>query len=251
MATTWIKSLHVRKDRSKAKAISAIIDYVDNPDKTNNGKLISSYGCDSRVADEQFLLSKNKYEYITGRNQGKQDVLAYHIRQSFKPGEVDAETANKIGYELALSFTKNKHAFIVATHIDKKHIHNHIIFNSTALSNDRKFDDFKRSGKAVRRISDLLCVQHGLSIIENPKPSKGKNYGEWLGEKEPTWQDKLRREIDEVVPSCSTFEDFLAAMKAQGYIINEKRRHITLLAPGQKKPTRLNTLGGDYRSGDS
>jgi len=246
MATTWIKSIHIKKNRSKSNAISGIIDYVENPSKTDNGKLISSYECDSRVVDDEFLLSKREYEYTTGRNQGRHDVLAYHIRQSFKPGEVDAETANKIGYELAMSFTKGKHAFIVATHIDKKHIHNHIIFNSTALSCDKKFNDFKRSGKAVRRISDLLCVEHGLSVIENPKPSKGQNYAEWLGDKEPSWQDKLRRKIDEVLPSCSSFEDFLAAMKAAGYTINDKRKHITFLAPGQTKPTRLDTLKGDH-----
>ena len=246
MATTWIKSLHVKRDRKASTAIGQIIDYVDNPDKTDNGRLISSYECDSRVADDEFMLSKREYEYITGRSQGRRDVLAYHIRQSFKPGEVDAETANKIGYELALSFTKGAHAFIVATHIDKKHTHNHIIFNSTALSCDKKFDDPKRSGKIVRRISDLLCAEHGLSVIENPKPSKGKNYGEWIGDKEPSWQDKLRRKIDEVVPDCSTFDEFLAAMKAADYIINDKRKHITFLAPGQKKPTRLNTLKGEY-----
>jgi hypothetical protein len=246
MATTWIKSLHVKKDRSKAKAISDIIDYVENPDKTDNGKLISSYECSSRVADEQFYCAKRKYEKLTERSQGHRDVLAYHIRQSFKPGEVDAETANKIGYELAMSFTKGKHAFVVATHIDKSHIHNHIIFNSTALTCDKKFKDFFRSGRTVRRISDLLCVQHGLSIIENPKPSKGKNYGEWLGDKEPSWQEKLRRKIDEVLPACSSFEDFLAAMKAAGYKVSDKRKHITFTAPGQQRTTRLDTLKGEH-----
>jgi chaperonin cofactor prefoldin len=192
-------------------------------------------------------LSKRDYEYLTGRNNGSKNVLAYHIRQAFKPGETDAKTANAIGYDLALSFTKGKHAFIVATHTDKKHIHNHIIFNSTAISCERKFNDFKRSGKVVRRISDLLCVQNGLSIIENPKPSKGRNYGKWFtGEKEPSWQDKLRSKIDEVLPSCAQFEDFIAAMIAAGYAVNTKRKYITFLAPGQKKPTRLDTLKGDH-----
>ena len=122
-----------------------------------------------------------------------------------------------IGYELAKSFTKGQHAFIVATHVDCKHFHNHIIINSTAITCDRKFNDFKRSGKVVRRISDLLCLENGLSVIENPQPSKGENYHKWLGNKEPSWQDKLRQKIDEVLPSCSTFENFLAAMKTAGY----------------------------------
>jgi hypothetical protein len=246
MAATWIKSLHQRKDRTIAQAISERTDYAKNPDKTNDGQLVTGYACDPRSADEEFLLAKREYEYITGRNQGKHNVLAYHIRQSFKPGETDAETANKIGYELALSFTHGKHSFIVATHVDKKHTHNHIIFNSTAINSDGKFNDFKRSGKVVRRISDLLCAQYGLSVIENPKPSKGENYAEWLGGKEPSWQEKLRRKIDGVLPSCSDFEGFLSAMKAAGYTVNEKRKHITFLAPGQTKATRLDTLKGDH-----
>ena len=246
MATTWIKPLKVGKNKKMSSVISDIIDYVKNPEKTDDGKLISSFACDSRVADEQFLMTKRDYNHITNRKQGKREVIAYHIRQSFKPGEVDAETANKIGYELAKSFTKGNHAFVVATHIDKKHIHNHIIFNSTALSGDRKFKNFWQSNKAIRRISDLLCLQNGLSVIDNPKPPKGKSYGKWLGHKEPTWQDKLRNKIDEVLPGCSTFEDFLDALKKSGYIINTKRKNISVLAPGQKHPSKLNTLKGDH-----
>jgi len=246
MATTWFKSLHIGKNRKRASVIADIIDYVKNPQKTDGGKLITAYACDSRFADEEFLLAKREYDSITGRDQGRREVIAYHIRQSFKPGEIDAETANRIGHEMAMSFTKGKHAFIVATHIDQKHIHNHIIFNSTAISCDRKFHDFKRSGKAVRRISDLLCLENGLSVIKNPKPSKGRNYAQWLGNKEPSWREKLRLKIDEVLPACSTFEDFLAAMKAAGYTVNDKRKHISLIAPGQKQPTRLNTLKGNH-----
>ena len=122
MATTWIKSLHIGKKRARSSVVSDVIDYVKNPHKTDEGKLITSYGCDSRVADDEFMLAKKEYEYITGRSQGQRDVLAYHVRQSFKPGEVDAETANKIGYELAMSFTKGSHAFIVATHVDRHQV---------------------------------------------------------------------------------------------------------------------------------
>ena len=246
MATTWLKALHIGKKRARSSVISDIIDYVNNPQKTDYGNLITSYGCDSRTADNEFILAKRDYEFITGRDQGKRDVIAYHIRQSFRPGEIDAETANRIGYELAMSFTKAAHAFVVATHIDRHHVHNHIIYNSTALSCERKFKDFKQSAKAVRRISDLLCLENGLSVIENPKPSRGRNYGEWLGGKPPTWQEKLRRKIDKVLPACSTFTDFLSAMKTEGYTVNDKRKYITFLAPGQKKPTRLNTLKGEY-----
>ncbi|MCL2516947.1 MAG: relaxase/mobilization nuclease domain-containing protein [Oscillospiraceae bacterium] len=245
MATTWIKPLHIGSKRARSTVVSDIIGYIKNPQKTDGGSLIAAYGCDSRSADDEFMLAKREYEDITGRSQGRRDVLAYHIRQSFKPGEVDAETANKIGYELTMSFTKGNHAFVVATHIDKAHIHNHIIFNSTALSCERKFNNFYRSDKTVRRISDLLCIENGLSIIENPQPSKGRNYAKHIG-RPATWQEKLCRQIDGLLPSCAAFDDFIAAMKSAGYTVNEKRKHITFLAPGQIKPTRLDTLGGEY-----
>ena len=245
MATTWLKPLHISKKRTSSSVISDIIDYVKNPEKTDGGSLITSFACDSRIADDEFMLAKGEYEFITGRDQGKHNIIAYHIRQSFKPGEIDAETANRLGYELAMSFTKGNHAFVVATHIDRKHIHNHIIFNSTALSCERKFNNFKGSSKAVRRISDILCIENGLSIIENPKPSKGRNYVEQMG-RPATWQEKLKANIDEALPSCMSFADFLAAMREAGYAVNDKRKHITFTAPGQKKPTRLDTLKGDY-----
>jgi len=241
---------HEDTDVSAENPIGSIIadqaEYAANSNKTYGGALVRGYECDPRTVDEEFLLSKNEYDYLTNRNQGKRNVLAYHIRQSFKPGEISPELALEIGYELGLRFTKGKHAFVVATHTDKAHIHNHIVFNSTALCHARKFKDFWFSGLALQKLSDILCLEHGLSIIENPAPSKGKNYHKWQGNKEPSWQDKLRQKIDEVIPTCGTFEDFLAAMKKAGYAVNDKRKHITLLAPGQKKPTRLNTLGGDH-----
>ena len=246
MAATWIKSLRVSKTMTKSSAVAAIIDYVENPDKTDGGRLISSYGCDSRIADAEFLLAKREYEHITGRNQSHRDVFAYHIRQSFKPGEVSPEEANEIGRQLALSFTKGNHAFIVATHIDRAHVHNHIIFNSTSLDCERKFNNFKRSGKTIRRISDLLCAEHGLSVIENPKPSKGFGDKWHGGERKPSWKSVLQEKIDEVLPSCQTFNSFLDALRTAGYIINDERKYLSVLAPGQKKPTRLKSLGEDY-----
>ena len=111
------------------------------------------------------MLTKKLYEQATGRSQ-KSNVIAYQIRQSFRPGEITAEEANRIGYELASRFLKGKHAFIVATHTDREHIHNHIIYNSTALDGTRKFRDFFFSGLAVQRLSDLICLEHQLSVIE-------------------------------------------------------------------------------------
>jgi type IV secretory pathway VirD2 relaxase len=117
------------------------------------------------------MFSKRQYNDITGRKQAS-NIIAYQIRQSFKPGEISPELANKIGYELGMSFTKGKHAFIVATHIDKAHIHNHIIFNSTTIDCKKKFRDFLGSGRAIAKISDRICLENNLSIIEKPNPDK-------------------------------------------------------------------------------
>ena len=118
MATTRIMPLHVGKGRTESRAISDIIDYVDNPKKTDNGRLITGYACDSRTADAEFLLAKRQYIAATGRVRGADDVIAYHVRQSFRPGEITPEEANRLGVEFAKRFTKGNHAFVVCTHID-------------------------------------------------------------------------------------------------------------------------------------
>ena len=181
MATTRIMPLHVGKGRTESRAISDIIDYVANPKKTDNGRLITGYACDSRTADAEFLLAKRQYIAATGRVRGADDVIAYHVRQSFCPGEITPEEANRLGVEFAKRFIKGNHAFVVCTHIDKSHIHNHIIWSSVSLEYDRKFRNFWGSTKAVRRLSDTICIENELSIVENPKPH-GKSYNKWLGD---------------------------------------------------------------------
>ncbi len=168
MATTRIISMHVNKGKTIAQCLTDRTDYVKNPEKTAKGELISVYACDPHTADAEFLFAKRQYKSITGREQ-RNDVIAYQVRQSFKPGEITPEEANRVGYEFASRFLKGKHAFIVATHIDRKHIHNHIVWNSTTLDCTHKFRDFLGSGRAVARLSDSICLEHRLSVIENPK----------------------------------------------------------------------------------
>lgn len=129
--------MHPNKDKSIADSLVDHTAYAKNPDKTNNGELLSSYECDPKTVQAEFMLSKRQYADITGRKQAN-NVIAYQIQQAFKPGEISPELATKVGYELGMSFTKGNHAFIVATHIDKAYIHNHIIFNSTTLRRIRK-----------------------------------------------------------------------------------------------------------------
>ena len=179
MATTRIMPLHVGKGRTESRAISDIIDYVANPQKTDGGKLITGFACDSRVADAEFMLAKRQYIAATGRVRGKDDVIAYHVRQSFVPGEITPEEANRLGVEFAKRFTKGKHAFIVCTHIDKAHVHNHIIWSSVTLDCDRKFRNFWGSTRAVHRLSDTICIENGYSIVEAPSDAARATTSGW------------------------------------------------------------------------
>ena len=237
--------MHQNKGKTIADCLADRTDYAKNPDKTNDGELLSSYECDPKTVQGEFMLSKREYDEITGRTQAS-NVIAYQIRQSFKPGEITPELANKIGYELGMSFTKGNHAFIVATHIDKSHIHNHIIFNSTSLDCTRKFRDFLGSGKALAKVSDRICLENNLSIIENPKRSKG-HYGKWLGDNKPlSHSDILRQTIDEALTKKpKTFDEFLQLMKSAGYEIKQGK-HVAFKGAEQKKFIRFRSLGVGY-----
>ncbi|XAY15276.1 relaxase/mobilization nuclease domain-containing protein [Bengtsoniella intestinalis] len=237
--------MHQNKGKTIADCLGDRTDYAMNPDKTEGGELVTSYQCDPRTVQGEFLLSKRQYKTITGREHSG-DVIAYQIRQSFKPDEVTAEEANQIGYELGLVFTKGNHSFIVATHTDKSHIHSHIIFNSTSLDCKKKFRNFLGSGKALGRLSDRICLEHGLSIIENPKRSKG-HYGKWLGDKKPlSHSEKLRQTIDEILTKKPTdFATFLQAMETAGYAIKQGK-YLAFKSEEQQKFIRLRSLGEGY-----
>ena len=243
MAATRLIALHKNKGKSVAACLKSRTDYVQNPDKTEHGELISSYECSPLTVDEEFMLSKRQYELVTGRRQ-KSDVIAYQIRQSFKPGEITAEEANKVGYELAMRFTKGKYAFIVATHTDREHIHNHIIYNSTALDSTRKFRDFLLSGLAVQRLSDLICLEHQLSVIEI-KPYRERQKRTLYPPKESN-RDCLCGVIDNILAEKpKDYEDFLQKLEQQGYEI-KRGKYTSVKGARQKRFIRFKTLGVGY-----
>lgn len=249
MATTRIIPMHANKGKSIAQSLSDRLDYGTNSEKTDEGEFVSSYACDPKTADNEFLYSKRQYKLITGRVQ-ESDVIAYQIRQSFKPGEITPEEANRIGYEFAMRFTKGDHAFIVATHTDKAHIHNHIYWNSTSLECDRKFRNFWGSTEAVRRLSDLVCMEHRLSVIENPKPH-GQSYNKWLGgQAKPCNRDLLRAAIDAALAKKpQSFDELIELVKRSGYEVRFGK-NIVFSRPGQKQNIRLKSLGDDYSEAD-
>ena len=243
MAATRLIALHKNKGKSVAACLKSRTDYAQNPDKTQHGELVSSYECSPLTADEEFMLSKRQYELMTGRRQ-KSDVIAYQIRQSFKPGEITAEEANKVGYELAMRFTKGKYAFIVATHTDREHIHNHIIYNSTALDSTRKFRDFLLSGLAVQRLSDLICLEHQLSVIEI-KPYRERQKRTLYPPKESN-RDRLCGVIDNILAKKpKDYEDFLQKLEQQGYEV-KRGKYTSVKGARQKRFIRFRTLGAGY-----
>ena len=238
--------MHKNKGKTIAQCLSDRMAYALDPEKTDNGALVSSYQCNPGIVDAEFLFSKRRYQTQTGRTQ-KSDVIAYQVRQSFKPGEITPEEANRIGYEFAMRFLKGKHAFIVATHIDKKHIHNHIIWNSTSLDCSRKFLDFQRSGMAVRQLSDIICLEHGLSIIENPK-RRGKSYNKWLGDrKEPSQREKLRWAIDDALAKKPKDLDALfRLLRESGYEVKPRGKDVSIRGKNEKSFIRLSSLKEPY-----
>ena len=244
MAVTRIIPIRGSKGQSVIKALTERTDYVKNPEKTENGSLVYAYGCTPQLVAAEFALSKRLYAQRTGRKEP--GVIAYHIRQSFKPGEITPEEANRVGRELAERFLKGCHAYIVCTHVDKKHIHSHIIFNSTTLDSTAKFRDFLGSGRAVGRLSDLICLEHNLSVIANPRCYTHPTYNKWQGNKKPpSHRDVLRAAIDDALArKPETFDDLLQLVRESGYRVSSGKS-VTFYKDGQKG-IKLHTLGEGY-----
>jgi hypothetical protein len=241
-----MKAVHRSNSGSISAGLKQTIDYTKNPDKTQGGELTAAYECDPMTAESEFLLSKTLYEQRTGRNQGKHDVIGYQIRQSFKPGEVTAEQALKIGYDLAMRWTRGRHQLIVAAHTNTNNPHTHIFFNSVDLDCSRKFEDFRRSAIALRKISDMLCLENGLSVIEKPGLSKGRNRAAYLGGgKQPTAREKLQDLIDANLVIGQNFGTLLGKLKRAGCEIKHGK-HTAVRLPGGKKFLRFDSCGEGY-----
>ena len=199
---------------TKIHAITATVhkavDYICNPDKTDEGILISSYGCSPETAayDFKFALSKTKQS---------DPNKAYHLIQSFLPGEVSYKEAHQIGVELADKLLEGKYSYVVSTHIDKGHVHNHIIFCAADNINHEKYHDCKKTYYNIRSLSDNLCREHGLSVI-TPGENRGKTYKEWQADRNGSaWKEQLKADIDEAIKNATAYEDCIELIRAKGY----------------------------------
>ena len=229
----------VTKIKPVKSTLSKALDYIENPDKTDGKMLISSFGCSYETADIEF-------GYTLSQALDKGSNLAFHLIQSFAPGEVDYEKTHEIGKQLADAVTKGQHEYVVTTHIDKGHIHNHVIFCAVNFVDHHKYNSNKRSYYGIRNMSDKLCRENGLSVVVPGKGSKGKSYAEYQAEKTGTsWKGKLKIAVDALIPQVSSFEELLTRLQAAGYEI-KPGKYVSCRAPGQERFTRLKTLGADY-----
>ena len=229
----------VTKIKPVKSTLSKALDYIENPDKTDEKMLISSFGCSYETADIEF-------GYTLSQARDKGNNLAFHLIQSFAPGEVDYQKAHEIGRQLADAVTKGQHEYVLTTHIDKGHVHNHIIFCAVNFVDHHKYNSNKRSYYGIRNMSDKLCRENGLSVVVPGKGSKGKSYAEYQAEKTGTsWKGKLKTALDALIPQVSSFEELLTRLQAAGYEI-KPGKYVSCRAPGQERFTRLKTLGADY-----
>jgi len=259
MATTAIWDVTDRLDR--------VIDYAANPDKTENldfsspdfqglrnvveytqedGKTeqqfyITGINCDPAIACEQMTGTKLQFQKTDG-------ILAFHGYQAFAPGEATPETAHAIGVKLAKELWGERFQVVVSTHIDKQHLHNHFVLNSVSFRDGKRYYDNNATYALMRKVSDRLCREHSLSVIENPERGKSKHYAEWKDEQEgkPTWRGLIREDVDKAIASSMTFTQFIAVLRKAGYEVKTGVKYIAVRPPSKERFVRLKTLGDDY-----
>ncbi|MBO1872188.1 relaxase/mobilization nuclease domain-containing protein [Lachnoanaerobaculum sp. Marseille-Q4761] len=231
MAVTKIKPIK--------STLKKALEYIQNPDKTDDKMLVSSFGCSYETADIEFA-------FTLSQALDKGNNLAHHLIQSFEPGEVSFEKAHEIGKQLADAVTKGQYEYVLTTHIDKEHVHNHIIFCAVNFVDYHKYNSNKRSYYGIRNINDRLCYENGLSVITPEKGRKGKSYIEYQTAKTGTsWKGKLKEAVDLLIPQIKDFEELLEKLQASGYEI-KLGKYVSCRVPGQERFTRLKTLGIDY-----
>lgn len=218
--------------------MKAAIEYICNPEKTDGNLLISSFGCAPETADLEFAWTR-KHAIDKGSNLGR------HLIQAFGPGEVSAEEAHEIGKQLADEILKGKYEYVLTTHIDRSHIHNHLISCSVSFQDHKHYHSNKRSYHEIRRVSDRLCQEHGLSVI-TPGDTRGKSYMEYQAEHTgASYKAKLKNAIDRLIPLSSDLDDLLQQLQAEGYEIRQGK-YLSCKVAEQKYFTYLKSLGIDY-----
>lgn len=217
-----------------------VMDYMTQDYKTEEQRYVSGVNCASAIARDEMQMVKKQF----GKEGG---IVAFHGYQSFAPGEVTPEQAHAIGIELAERLWGDKFQVVVATHLDKEHIHNHFVLNSVSFVDGKKFNDCKATYALMRRTSDELCREHGLSVIEHPEQGRTMSYDAWGAEQKgkPTWYSQIRRDVDAAITRSFLFDHFIDNLKRQGYEV-KLGKYIAVRPPGKERFVRLKTLGDNY-----
>jgi len=230
MAITKIHPIEVTLNKA--------LEYIEDSNKTDNKMLCTGFGCEPEIATLQFDMVRREANKEGG-------YLAFHLIQSFSPGETDFDTAHQIGIELADKLLKGKYQYVVSTHIDKGNVHNHIIFNSVSFTDHKKYNSSPSSYYYIRRLSDKLCRDHGLSVISEPKEKGISHYEHEQRKQGKSWKSLLRENIDKCVIKAREWDEFLEMMRAQHYEI-KSGKFIAFRAEGQERFIRSKSLGTDY-----
>ena len=228
----------ITKTHPIRSTLNLAIEYILNPEKTDNTLLCSSYGCSIETAAIEF-------EWTRKKSPERGTHLARHLIQSFAPGEATPEQAHEIGKQLADSVLGGKYEYVISTHTDRGHIHNHVIFNAVSFVDYKKYHSNKYTYRNIRKISDRLCEEHGLSVIPQNE-NKGKSYKEYSAARQGTsWKAQLKADIDKAVSRSTDFEDFLLRMEIADYEV-KRGKYISFRAKGKERFTRGKTLGSRY-----
>lgn len=228
-------------DMFQYKGLENVLEYTTQDYKTEKQAYVSALNCNPETVLSEMTSTKVRYQKIEG-------ILAYHAYQAFAPNEVTAETAHQIGVELAKQMWGERFEVVVSTHIDKKHFHNHFVLNSVSFKDGLRYYDNKANYKKMRLLSDKLCKQYSLSVIEQPK-KKSKHYAEWQADKEnkPTWRSLIRDDVNQAINQSMTFTQFVNHMKKMGYEVKTNVKHIAVRPAGKDRFIRLRSLSNDDR----
>lgn len=235
------KTMNENYEEPQFDSLKDALEYTTDGLKTEDKYFVSGINCQPAFACEQMLETKRKYKKEKG-------IIAFHAYQSFAPGEVTPSAAHEIGKEFANMMWGDRFEAVVSTHVNAHCVHNHFLLNSVSFVDGKKYYDNKKNYAKMRELSDDLCRQHGLSVIENPESGRTKTYDEYEAErsKEPTKNEIIRHDIDECIKLAMGEKDFFNRMKRRGYVFDFNRKYPTIFHQNFERPRRLKTLGDDY-----
>ena len=228
-------------NRTQQQSLQQVLSYTRDDNKTEKQLNVSGINCDLLTAYEQMQRTKRQFQKTGG-------IVAFHAYQAFAPGEATPEIAHAIGMKLAQELWGERFEVIVSTHLDKQHLHNHLVLNSVSFRDGKRYYDNKASYALLRQTSDRLCREHALSVIEHPEPGKARQYGEWKADQEnkPTWRGLIRTDVDQALAASMTWTQFITAMQKQGYEVKPNVKHLAVRPPGKQRFVRLRSIGDAY-----